>query len=105
MSKTKSSVTASKEFVGNDKVLFGVIFVVRPFWACAQSTLNIALVMDYDLDAETSIMNLAVSITALFSVIFIVVFGGVPHKFGRVQVLMCVFYLSIAGTLLNGIAP
>src|SRR5690625_2509432 len=105
MSKTKSSVTASEEFVGNDKVLFGIIFGVLAFWLFAQTTLNIAPVMANDLGVETSIMNIAVSITALFSGIFIVVFGGLADRLGRVKVVMWGFYLSIAGSLLVGIAP
>src|SRR5690625_1779890 len=98
MSKTKSSVTASEEFVGNDKVLFGIIFGVLAFWLFAQTTLNIAPVMANDLGVETSIMNIAVSITALFSGIFIVVFGGLADRLGRVKVVMWGFYLSIAGS-------
>jgi len=105
MSKTKSSVTGSEEFVGNDKVLFGIIFGVLAFWLFAQTTLNIAPVMANDLGVETSIMNIAVSITALFSGIFIVVFGGLADRLGRVKVVMWGFYLSIAGSLLVGIAP
>src|SRR5690625_2489556 len=105
MSKTKSSVTASEEFVGNDKVLFGIIFGVLAFWLFAQTTLNIAPVMANDLGVETSIMNIAVSITALFSGIFIVVLGGLADRLGRVKVVMWGFYLSIAGSLLVGIAP
>lgn len=60
-------------FTGNDKVLFGIIFGVLAFWLFAQTTLNIAPVMAEDLGVETNIMNIAVSITALFSGMFIVV--------------------------------
>src|SRR5690625_6648390 len=61
--------------------------------------------MANDLGVDTSFMNIAVSITALFSGIFIVVFGGLADRLGRVKVVLWGFYLSIAGSLLVGIAP
>jgi DHA2 family multidrug resistance protein-like MFS transporter len=54
-------------FRGDDKLLFGMIFGVLAFWLFAQTTLNIAPTMASDLQVETSLMNIAVSITALFS--------------------------------------
>src|SRR5690625_7137454 len=104
MSKTKSSVTASEEFVGNDKVLFGIIFGVLAFWLFAQTTLNIAPVMANDLGVETSIMNIAVSITALFFGIFIVVFGGLADRLGRGKVVMWGSYMKVAGATSGGAA-
>ena len=50
-------------------------------------------------------MNIAVSITALFSGIFIVVVGGLADRVGRVKILMWGFILSIVGSLLVGTAP
>lgn len=105
MPEKKTIAVNSEEFVGNDKVLFGIIFGVLAFWLFAQTTLNIAPVMADDLGVETNIMNIAVSITALFSGIFIVVMGGLADRLGRVRVLMWGFMLSIAGSLLVGIAP
>ena len=92
-------------FVGNDRVLFGIIFGVLAFWLFAQTTLNISPVMAEDLGIETSVMNIAVSITALFSGIFIVVVGSLADRFGRVRVVQLGFVLSIAGSLLVGAAP
>ena len=63
-------------FRGNDRLLFGMILGVLAFWLFAQTTLNIASTMATDLGIEMSVMNIAVSITALFSGIFIVVVGG-----------------------------
>src|SRR6188474_734687 len=92
-------------FVGNDRVLFGIIFGVLAFWLFAQTTLNIAPVMAEDLGVETSVMNIAVSITALFSGIFIVVIGGLADRLGRVKMTVFGFALSIAGSILVGLAP
>jgi len=49
--------------------------------------------MAVDLAVTTSVMNIAVSITALFSGIFIVVVGGRADRVGRVKILMWGFTL------------
>ena len=90
---------------GNDRLLFGIILGVLAFWLFAQTTLNIAPAMADDLEIPTTIMNIAVSITALFSGIFIVVAGGLADRLGRVRILMWGFTLGIAGSLLVAIAP
>lgn len=104
-SPNKSVDLRAETFVGNDKVLFGIIFGVLAFWLFAQTTLNIAPVMAEDLGVASSVMNIAVSITALFSGIFIVVMGGLSDRLGRVRVLQWGFLLSIAGSLLVGLTP
>ena len=90
---------------GDDKLLFGIILGVLAFWLFAQTTLNIAPAMAADLAIQTSVMNIAVSITALFSGIFIVVVGGLADRVGRVRILMWGFVFGIIGSLLVGIAP
>ena len=90
---------------GDDKLLFGIILGVLAFWLFAQTTLNIAPAMAADLGVETNVMNIAVSITALFSGIFIVVVGGLADRIGRVKMLMWGYVLSIVGSILVGIAP
>src|SRR6478609_1875438 len=95
----------AERFQGNDRVLFGIILGVITFWLFAQTTLNIAPDMGRDLGLGASTMNTAVSITALFSGIFIVVVGGLADRVGRVRMLMWGFVLGIAGSLVVGIAP
>ncbi|WP_010663722.1 MFS transporter [Marinilabilia salmonicolor] len=95
----------SIHYKGNDKLLFGIILGVLAFWLFAQTTLNINVDMAKDLDIPPSMMNIAVSITALFSGIFIVVFGGLADKIGRVRIIRIGFYFSIIGSLLVGITP
>lgn len=90
---------------GDDKLLFGIILGVLAFWLFAQTTLNIAPLMAADLGVATSVMNIAVSITALFSGIFIVVVGGLADRIGRVKILNWGFVLGIIGSLLVGLAP
>ena len=103
MATTMTTERAS--YRGDDKLLFGMILGVLAFWLFAQTTLNIAPAMASDLAVSTNVMNIAVSITALFSGIFIVVVGGLADRLGRVRILMWGFIFSIAGSLLVGIAP
>jgi MFS transporter, DHA2 family, multidrug resistance protein len=82
-----------------------MILGVLAFWLFAQTTLNISPTMAADLRVQTSVMNIAVSITALFSGIFIVVLGGLADRAGRVKVVQWGFILGIVGSLLVGLAP
>ncbi|HEX7931043.1 MAG TPA: MFS transporter, partial [Sphingomicrobium sp.] len=91
--------------VGNDRLLFGMILGVLAFWLFAQTMLDIGPTMAADLKMSTSLMNIAVSITALFSGIFIVVMGGLADRLGRVRIVQIGFVLSIIGSLLVGLAP
>lgn len=95
----------SPSYRGNDTLLFGIILGVLAFWLFAQTTLNIAPTMGEDLAVTPSVMNIAVSITALFSGIFIVVAGGLADRLGRMKIMMWGFVLGIIGSLLVGIAP
>ena len=106
---TKEHVTfqsnESATFQGNDKLLFGIILGVITFWLFAQTTMNIAPDMGKDLGLDANAMNTAVSITSLFSGIFIVVMGGFADRVGRVKLVNTGLYLSILGSLLVGFAP
>jgi len=102
---TTSATATNTSHVGNDRLLFGMILGVLAFWLFAQTTLNIAPTMASDLGVETNVMNIAVSITALFSGIFIVVFGGLADRVGRVKIVQWGFLLSIVGSLLVGLTP
>jgi len=59
--------TPAETYRGNDRLMFGIILGVLASWLFAQTTLNIAPTMAADLQVEQSFMNIAVSITALFS--------------------------------------
>ena len=104
-STTALTTETNARYLGNDRLLFGIILGVLAFWLFAQTTLNIAPTMAADLGVQTSVMNIAVSITALFSGIFIVVMGGLADRAGRVKIVQWGFILSIVGSLLVGLAP
>ena len=100
-----ANATSPTSFQGNDKLLYGIIMGVLTFWLFAQTTLNVAPDMQKDLGLDSSMMNIAVAITALFSGIFIVVVGGLADRVGRLKVVRTGFYLNMVGSLLIGLAP
>jgi DHA2 family multidrug resistance protein-like MFS transporter len=95
----------SSPFQGNDRLLLGIVLSVVTFWLFAQTTLNISPTMGRDLGIEQNWINIAVSITALFSGIFIVVMGGLGDRIGRVKLSMIGIGLGIIGSLLIAISP
>jgi MFS transporter, DHA2 family, multidrug resistance protein len=84
---------------GDNKVILGIVLAVITFWLFAQTTLNVAPAMRNDLGITESMSNIAVSITALFSGIFIVVAGGLADHFGRMRSTYIGLLLSIVGSL------
>src|SRR5690349_231241 len=100
-----STTETNGRYVGNDRLLFGMILGVLAFWLFAQTTLNIAPTMAADLKIQMPVMNIAVSVTALFSGIFIVVMGGLADRAGRVKIVQWGFVFGIVGSLLVGFAP
>ena len=77
---------SSKAYKGNDRVLFGFILGLLSFWLFGMTILNVNVVMNQDLGLPNSSLNLAVSITALFSGMTVVVFGGLADRIGRVKI-------------------
>lgn len=94
-----------QEYQGNDRLLLGMVLGVITFWLFAQTILNIAPTMRTDLGIDVNTSNIAVSITALFSGIFIVVIGGLGDRFGRVKTTKIGLILSIVGSLLIAASP
>ncbi len=92
-------------YKGTDKVLIGFILAVLTFWLFANSMMNVSPVMTEMLGMDANTMNIAVSLAALFSGIFIVVVGGLADSIGRVKTFKVGLYLAIAGSLLVGLSP
>jgi DHA2 family multidrug resistance protein-like MFS transporter len=89
----------------NNSLIVGIVLAVVTFWLFAQTTLNVAPTVRADLQISESLSNIAVSITALFSGIFIVVAGGLADRFGRVKVTYVGLALSALGSLLIAVSP
>jgi DHA2 family multidrug resistance protein-like MFS transporter len=96
---------AANSYCGSDKLIFGIVLAVVTFWLFAQTTLNIASTMRADLRISESLNNISVSITALFSGIFIVVAGGLADRIGRVKITYVGLALSAMGSLLIALSP
>src|SRR5690242_5830499 len=96
---------AAPRYRGDNKLILGIVLAVITFWLFAQTTLNIAPAMRDDLRIPESINNIAVSITALFSGIFIVIAGGLADRLGRVKLTNIGLVLGILGSLLIALSP
>jgi MFS transporter, DHA2 family, multidrug resistance protein len=87
------------------RLIVGIVLAVITFWLFAQTTLNVAPTMREELRISESLNNIAVSITALFSGIFIVVAGGLADRLGRLKITYIGLALSVLGSLLIAISP
>jgi MFS transporter, DHA2 family, multidrug resistance protein len=104
MSRT-AAISPARSYEGSDRFVFGIVLAVVTFWLFAQTTLNIASTMRADLRISESLNNISVSITALFSGIFIVVAGNLADRIGRIKMTYLGLAFSILGSLLIAISP
>ncbi|MGA9212416.1 MFS transporter [Kaistella sp.] len=105
MISSNQTKTVASNYRGTDKLIVGIGLAVITFWLFAQTTLNIAPTMSADLKISHNLNNIAVSITALFSGIFIVVAGGLADRIGRVKMTNIGLALSVVGSFLIVISP
>lgn len=96
-------------FRGNDKLLLGIVLAVLTFWLFAGTVGTVApeILSSINSEAErvtAQQMNLAVSITALFSGLLIVVIGGFADRVGRVRVTLIGLGAGMVGSLLVALA-
>ncbi len=105
MSTAQSTATTGTQWKPNDAWLIGIVLAVINFWLFAQTLLNVIPGIQGSLGIERTLGNLAVSITSLFSGIFIVVAGGLADRLGRVRIMNIGIYLSILGSLLIALTP
>src|SRR5690606_15648129 len=101
---TGTASASATGFKGNDSALLGIVLAVVTFWLFAQTTMNIGPLMADDVGMPMPVMNIAISLSALFSGMFIVVLGGLGDRFGRVKVVFLGNILNIAGSLLIAFA-
>ena len=88
-----------------DRWLLGVILAVITFWLLGQTLLNVIPAIQGSLGLNATVANFAVSVTALVSGLFMVVFGGVADHLGREKILRFGIALSIVGSLLIVLTP
>ena len=85
-------------YKGTDRMIAGIVFGVITFWLFAQAIVNVGPAVQADLGIPLDTLNIAVSLTALFSGLFIVAAGGLADKTGRKKFAYLGFVLSIIGS-------
>ena len=86
-------------YKGTDKMITGIVFGVITFWLFAQAMVNVVPAVQEDLGISLGTVNIAISLAALFSGLFIVAAGGLADKIGRKKIAYIGFILSIIGSL------
>nr|WP_255726796.1 MFS transporter [Sporosarcina sp. ACRSM] len=84
---------------GATKMTIGIVLAVLTFWLFAQSMVSVGPAIQKDLGISLGTLNIAVSLTALFSGMFIVAAGGISDKVGRKKLTYIGLVLSIIGSL------
>ncbi|GAA4287222.1 MFS transporter [Georgenia daeguensis] len=111
MTSAQAAPRTAQNYRGNDKLLTGIVLGVLTFWMFAGTVGTIARTVLTDINggpieeiANPNVsldqMNLAVSITALFSGLFIVFMGGLADRVGRVRITLIGNVLGIVGSAL-----
>lgn len=90
----------TQPYQGDNKLILGIVLGVITFWLFAQSLLNVVPTLQNTFDSNIGTISTAVSITALFSGMFVVGAGSFADKFGRVKTTYIGLWLSIIGSLL-----
>ncbi|WP_338449444.1 MFS transporter [Niallia oryzisoli] len=86
-------------YKGTNKLIIGIVFGVITFWLFAQAMVNVVPAVQKDLGISLGSLNVAISLTALFSGMFIVAAGGIADKIGRKKITYLGLVLSIIGSL------
>lgn len=87
------------QYKGNDKLIAGIMMGVVTFWLFAQAMVNIVPAVQADLGISSGVLSIAISLTSLFSGMFMVAAGGLADKYGRVKLTNIGMILSIVGSL------
>ena len=97
-------------FQGNDKLLLGIVLALTSFWLFAMTAGTVAPDILADINAggtehvDVNAMNLAVSLAALFSGLFIVLMGGIADRVGRVRITLAGVVVNVVGSAMLVVA-
>ncbi|WP_438348580.1 MFS transporter [Paenibacillus sp. FA6] len=87
-------------YKGTNKLIAGIVFGVLTFWLFAQAMVNVVPAVQSDLGISMGTLNVAISLSSLFSGMFIVAAGGLADKVGRKKMTYIGLILSVVGSLL-----
>lgn len=88
-----------QSYIGNDRLLFGMVLGVLTFWLFYQAVFNVAPDIQRTLAMPDTSLNAVISLGSLFSGCFIVLMGGLADKFGRLRLTYIGFVLNIIACL------
>lgn len=80
--------------------IVGIVLAVLTFWLFAQSMINVIPAISEDMNVSLGTLNIATSLTSLFSGLFIVVAGGISDRSGRKKLTYVGLILSVLGSIL-----
>src|SRR6476620_5286336 len=86
-------------YKGTNKLITGIVFGVITFWLFAQAMVNVVPAVQSDVGISLGTLNIAISLTSLFSGMFIVGAGGLADKVGRKKITYIGLVLSVIGSL------
>ncbi len=91
-------------YKGNNKMITGIVFGVLTYWLFSQALINVIPEVQKDMGISLGLLNTAISLTGLFSGLFIVAAGGISDRVGRKKIATLGLILNIFGSLLLIIA-
>src|SRR6478609_8105643 len=92
-------ITMETSYKGNNKMLTGIVFGVLTYWLFSQTLLNVMPAVQSDMGISLGVLNTAISLTGLFSGMFVVAAGGLSDRIGRKKITMIGLVLNIVGSL------
>ena len=86
-------------YKGNNRMITGIVFGVLTYWLFSQSLINVMPAVQADMGISLGVLNTAISLTGLFSGMFIVAAGGISDRIGRKKITTIGLILNIIGSL------
>ena len=86
-------------YKGNNRMMTGIVFGVLTYWLFSQALINVMPVVQQDMGMSLGLLNTAISLTGLFSGMFIVVAGGISDRIGHKKIATIGLLLNIIGSL------
>lgn len=95
----------NSEYEGTGRLILGIVLGVITFWLFALSLVNVVPTLHKELGTNFGLINVAVSLTSLFSGMFVVGAGGIADKYGHVKMTYVGLVLSVIGSLVIVFSP